>query len=488
MAKSSQAGVVPIAVAHGDGIGPEIMEATLHLLDAAGAKIAPTVIELGEKVFKRGIATAIAPGALEAITETGVLLKAPIATPQGGGYKSVNVTLRKSFGLFANVRPVRTFEPYVPSKYAKVDMVIVRENEEGLYAGIEYRQTRDTCHSIKFASRTGTEMIIHYAFAYARANGRKKVTCLVKDNIMKISDGLFHKVFDKIGAEIYPDIARDTMIVDIGMARVADTPEKFDVLVSENLYGDIVSDIATQVAGSVGFAGSSNIGHGCAMFEAVHGTAPDIAGKGVANPSGLINGAIIMLQHIGQADVATLMGNAWLRTIEQGSHTGDIAKDKTKALGTKAFVDAIVKNLGKKPEKLVPYAASGSGKFELPQPEKMTLSTRAKQQVGVDVFLDWRGSRDGVMALGKQIEQSLPGEVKLHMVSSRGLVFYPTAPAAAPVTDHFRCRFMAKNGVMNAATTRQVLSTLEMLGLAWITVECLYTYDGEAGYTSGAGE
>ncbi len=478
---------VRISVAKGDGIGPEIMEATLNILQAAGAKLEYDFIELGEQVFKRGIMNGIDPKAWESIRQSRLLFKAPITTPQGGGYKSVNVTMRKAFGQFANVRPVRTFDGFVPSKHKGVDMVIVRENEESLYAGIEYRQTRDTCHGLKLVSRTGTELIVRYAFEYARANGRKKVTCLIKDNIMKITDGLFHQVFDLIGTE-YPELVKESMIVDIGMARIADTPEKFDVIVTENLYGDIVSDIASQVAGSVGLAGSMNLGETCAMFEAVHGSAPDIAGKGVANPSGLINAAILMLYHIGQSEVAAKIGNALLYTLENGQHTVDIVVDKTKALSTQQFAQAVIGNLGEQPKTLKPFA-NGSGKaVKMPQAAHTTQSTRTKVLVGVDVFIDAAHAQANV--LGKVIHSASVPTLKLEVMSSRGLaMFDPKNPDKAPeteaVTDLWACRFMGENATN--ADIRQMLTNLEGLGIEWVKTENLYTFDGVAGFTGRHG-
>src|SRR5690606_24987824 len=213
--------------------------------------------------------------------------KAPITTPQGGGYKSLNVTTRKALGLYANVRPCVSYNPFIASKHPEMDVVIVRENEEDLYAGIEYRQTNDVYQCLKLISRPGSEKICRYAFEYARTNNRKKVTCFIKDNIMKLTDGIFHKVFDEVAAE-YPEIESDSLIVDIGSAFLADRPGTLDVIVTENLYGDIISDIAAQITGSVGLAGSANIGDDYAMFEAIHGSAPTIAGKNIANPSGLL--------------------------------------------------------------------------------------------------------------------------------------------------------------------------------------------------------
>ncbi len=308
-----------ITVAKGDGIGPEIMEATLKILAAAGAKLDIEEIEIGEKVYLNGNSSGIDASAWESLRRTRVFLKAPITTPQGGGYKSLNVTIRKVLGLYANVRPCISYHPFVQTKHPIMDVVIVRENEEDLYAGIEHQQTDDVIQCLKLISRPGTEKIIRYAFEYAKAYNRKKVTCFTKDNIMKMTDGLFHKVFNEVGLE-YPEIEKEHWIVDIGAAKLADTPEVFDVIVMPNLYGDILSDVAAQITGSVGLGGSANIGDGFAMFEAIHGSAPDIAGKNIANPSGLLLGALQMLVHIGQKEIAERIQNAWLKTLEDGMH------------------------------------------------------------------------------------------------------------------------------------------------------------------------
>src|SRR5216117_2162985 len=250
---------VPITVAYGDGIGPEIMEATLHVVKEAGAKLDIERIEIGEKVYLAGSSSGIEASSWDSLRSTKVFLKAPITTPQGGGFKSLNVTVRKTLGLFANVRPCVSYHPFVETKHPVMDVVIVRENEEDLYAGIEHRQTEQVMQCLKLISRPGSEKIVRYAFELARRQSRKKVTCFTKDNIMKMSDGLFHKVFDEIAAE-YPDIQNEHWIVDIGAAKLADTPEAFDVIVMPNLYGDVLSDLAAQIAGSVGLAGSANIG------------------------------------------------------------------------------------------------------------------------------------------------------------------------------------------------------------------------------------
>src|SRR4051812_184522 len=380
---------VPITVAHGDGIGPEIMDATLSIVKEAGAAIEIETIEIGEKVYLRGNSAGIDPSAWESLRRTKVFLKAPITTPQGGGFKSLNVTTRKMLGLYANVRPCVAYHPYVDTKHPKMDVVIVRENEEDVYGGIEHRLSSDVTQCLKLITRGGCERIVRYAFDYARRNNRKKVTCFTKDNIMKITDGLFHKVFDEIAAG-YPDITNEHWIVDIGAAKLADTPEAFDVVVMPNLYGDVLSDVAAQIAGSVGLAGSANIGANYAMFEAIHGSAPRRAGQNLANPSGLLLGGVLMLVHIDQTDIAESVHNAWLRTLEDGIHTYDIFTEgtSTQKVGTKQFAQAVVARLGKKPEKL--KAVSYKSAPNQDASSQASQRPRAQKQLaGVDVFVDW---------------------------------------------------------------------------------------------------
>ena len=325
-----------ITVAKGDGIGPEIMHATLEIILAAGAKIEIDEIEVGEKVYLAGNTAGIAVESWETIRNNKIFLKGPITTPQGGGYKSLNVTTRKFLGLYSNVRPCMSLHPFVSTKHPIMDIVIVRENEEDLYAGIEHQQTDEVVQCLKLISRPGCEKIVRYAFEYAKQQNRKKVTCFTKDNIMKQTDGLFHQVFDEIAKE-YPEIENEHWIIDIGAAKMADTPEIFDVIVMPNLYGYVLSDVAAQITGSVGLAGSANIGEECSMFEAIHGSAPRRAGQNVANPSGLLQGAIMMLNHIGQTEIAEKVQNAWLKTLEDGIHTYDILKRElvNKKLGQK---------------------------------------------------------------------------------------------------------------------------------------------------------
>ena len=480
--------LVPITIAHGDGIGPEIMDATLHILREAGAALEIETIEIGEKVYLAGNPAGIEPDAFASLRRTKVFLKAPITTPQGGGYKSLNVTVRKTFGLYANVRPCVSYHPFVETKHPIMDVVIVRENEEDVYGGIEYRQTNQVTQCLKLISRPGTEKIVRYAFEYARKNNRKKVTCFTKDNIMKITDGLFHKVFDEIAQE-YPDIENEHWIVDIGAAKFADTPQAFDVIVLPNLYGDVLSDVAAQIAGSVGLAGSANIGEHIAMFEAIHGSAPRRAGQDVANPSGLLLGAVMMLVHIGQGDVAARVHNAWLRTIEGGIHTYDIYDERAskEKVGTREFAAAVVRRLGQKPEtlKAIAYKASANEGAEAAFASRMARTSAAanKETVGVDVYLDWiAGSPED---LGRAMEKLNSDGVKLSAISNRGVKVYPGGHTETFCSDHWRCRFVSETagGAIKHAQIAALLARCAAAGFDFIKTENLCNFDGQPGYS-----
>jgi isocitrate dehydrogenase len=477
---------VVITVAHGDGIGPEIMAATLEILKGGGARIEPEVIEIGEKVYRRGIPTGIEPSAWESLRRTRVFLKAPITTPQGGGYKSLNVTTRKTLGLYANIRPCVAYSPFVETKHPKMDVVIVRENEEDLYAGIEYQQTAQVAQTLKLISRPGSEKIVRYAFEYARRNKRKKVTCFTKDNIMKLTDGLFHKVFDEISAG-YPDLETEHWIVDIGAAKLADTPEAFDVIVMPNLYGDILSDVAAQIAGSVGLAGSANIGDRCAMFEAIHGSAPRRAGQNLANPSGLLLGAVMMLVHIGQEDVAERVHNAWLATLEDGIHTYDVFKEgvSREKVGTKEFAQAVVGHMGLRPQELKPVSYAGARSKAVAASKSAAPAAPHKETVGVDVFLDWKeGSADD---LGRSLAPLAGEALKLGMISNRGIDVWPGGFPETFLSDHWRCRFLAdgKAATVSHAEIARLLDRIAGAGFDFIKIENLCTFDGQKAY-SGA--
>jgi len=476
---------VPITVAYGDGIGPEIMDATLRIMDAAGAQLAIERIEIGESIYAKGLDSGIEPQSWESLRRTKVFLKAPITTPQGGGFKSLNVTVRKTLGMYANVRPCASLEPFVATKHPKMDLVIVRENEEDVYGGIEHRQTAQVTQCLKLISRPGSERIIRYAFEYARVNKRKKVTCFTKDNIMKITDGLFHRIFDEIAKE-YPALENEHWIVDIGAAKLADTPEAFDVIVMPNLYGDVLSDVAAQITGSVGLAGSANIGDNCSMFEAIHGSAPRRAGQNLANPSGLLQGAIMMLVHIGQGKVAELVHNAWLTTIEEGIHTYDVFKEgiSKQKVGTKEFADAVIDRVGKKPKVLKP--------IEYRAESQMNLSIRSagtppiKDRVGVDIFIDKRDGNPDEIA-SKLVALGGNG-VTLTVISNRGTKVWPNGNPDTFWSDHWSCRFEKTGGDFSAAQMADLIEACESAGFDVIKTEGLFTFNGERGYSLAQGQ
>ena len=475
-----------ITVAKGDGIGPEIMDATLKIILAAGAQLEIDEIEIGEKVYLSGNTSGISSESWDVIRRNKIFLKAPITTPQGGGYKSLNVTTRKFLGLYANVRPCTSLHPFVSTKHPVMDMVIVRENEEDLYAGIEHQQTDEVIQCLKLISRPGCEKIVRYAFEYAKQQNRKKVTCFSKDNIMKQTDGLFHEVFNEIAKE-YPEIENEHWIVDIGAAKVADTPEDFDVIVMPNLYGDIISDIAAQITGSVGLAGSANIGEECSMFEAIHGSAPTIAGQNVANPSGLLQGAVMMLNHIGQTEVAEKIQNAWLKTLEDGIHTQDIYKESTskQKVGTKEFADAVIANLGQEPSQLKPVSYANNTVMNLPKYQRKPSAK--KELAGVDVFVHWSGTDPDELAdKMKSIESD---GIKLSMITNRGIKVWPDGFKETFCTDHWRCRFKpSENQKIQKEHVIKLLQNALHEIIDVVKTENLYDFDGKAGYSLGQGQ
>ena len=475
-----------ITIAKGDGIGPEIMDATIKIITAAGADISIDEIEVGEKVYLAGNLAGIAKESWDIIRRNKIFLKAPITTPQGGGYKSLNVTTRKFLGLYSNVRPCMSLHPFVKTKHPDMDIVIIRENEEDLYAGIEHQQTDEVVQCLKLISRPGCEKIVRYAFEYAKQYGRKKVTCFTKDNIMKQTDGLFHQVFDEIALE-YPGIENEHWIIDIGAAKMADTPEIFDVIVMPNLYGDILSDVAAQITGSVGLAGSANIGEQCAMFEAIHGSAPRRANQDLANPSGLLQGAIMMLNHIGQGTVAEKVQNAWLKTIEDGIHTYDIYKKgiSKQKVGTNAFAEAVINNLGQKPAVLKPVQFDKNAALVLPTYKRR--QPKNKELAGVDIFLHWGGSNpDELAAIINQLNSA---DAELTMITNRGIKVWPEGFEETFCTDHWRCRFKPVNG--NTFTKNHIIELLSKAiekNIDTIKTENLYSFDGKPGFSLGQGQ
>lgn len=474
----------PITVALGDGIGPDIMTAALSILEAGGAQIEPEYIEIGEKVYLRGISAGIEESSWASLRKTKVFYKAPITTPQGGGYKSLNVTVRKTLGQFANVRPCVSLHPFVKTNFPGMDVVIIRENEEDLYAGIEYKLSDDVYQSVKLISRPGSERIIRYAFEYARRNGRKKVTCMSKDNIMKMADGCFHGIFKEVAKE-YPEITADHMIIDIGTARIAARPTDYDVVVTLNLYGDIISDVAAEVTGSVGLAPSANIGEHVAMFEAIHGSAPTMSPDS-ANPSGVLLAGVMMLVHIGQADVASRVHNAWMKTLEDGIHTKDVFREgiSKEKVGTKAFAEAVIARMGQMPATLP--AANYKNVSGKATPDISPRITTNKKLVGVDFYVV---SLDTPDALAKKLQPLEADGLKLTLIDNRGVKVWPDGHKETFCTDAYRARFLTDN---DAATTNEavlaLINRINGVELVFSKIEMLNYFGSERGFTLGQGE
>jgi isocitrate dehydrogenase len=462
-----------IVISKGDGIGPEIMDVVLAVMQAAGADLLIHEIEVGEKVYLKGCKNGIEPKSWDLIYTSKAFLKAPITTPEGGGFRSLNVAIRTMLGLFANVRPAIAYAPFVPTLHPNMNLVIIRENEEDLYTGIEYRTTEESFHALKLMTYTGCERVIRYAFEYARANRRKKVTAFTKDNILKMTDGLFRTVFDAVGTE-FPDIQKEHWIVDIGAAKLADHPEQFDVLVLPNLYGDILSDVAAEIAGSVGLAGSANIGIRGSMFEAIHGSAPRRAGQNLANPSGLLLAAVMMLEHLGQQKIAVKIQNGWLKTIEEGIHTYDIynAQTSKQKVGTKEFGQAIIERLGATPTQLYP-AHLNIAKISLSTPSNKK-ETKPKTLVGADFFICGKNNPRAIL-------QNIQSTLVLTLIGNRGLICFPDGPEKAEVGDEWRARFLT------ASTTAKELLELHTklleAGLEVIGQQNLYLFDGKPGFS-----
>ena len=467
-----------ITVAKGDGIGPEIMEATLSIMEKAGASIEPEFVEIGEKVYNKGFLSGIEDKTWDSLYRNKIFLKAPITTPQGHGFKSLNVAVRRTLGLYANVRRCTSYYPYVQTKHKKFDLVIVRENEEDLYSGVEHRQTPQVYQCLKLFSENGCHRICQFAFEYALSQDRKKVTCLSKDNIMKMTDGLLHKCFET-QSEKYPSIESDHWIIDIGCAKLSDTPENFDVIVTSNLYGDILSDMVAQMSGSVAMGASCNLGEDFAMFEAIHGSAPRRANQNMANPSGLLLSAIELLAYIGQFQVAEKIKNAWLKTLEDGLHTYDLFKKDTsqKQLGTKEFAQAIIERLGEKPSSLSPAQYKKAEKiksYKIPPSKKIQ-----KDLVGVDFFFE-KDTSD-VEKLAQDLKKYETPSLKLTQIKCRGLDVWPGPPTALMKSDHWGARFISQT----PCSLEEILKLVQILQqnqFPFIKMEGLFLFDKEPGF------
>jgi len=468
----------------GDGIGPECVNATKMIIEATGAAIEWEERHAGASIFKKGLPSGVPPETIESLSKTRVALKGPLETPIGFGEKSANVTLRKLFETYANIRPVREM-PGVVTPYSGrgIDLVVVRENVEDLYAGVEYMDTPGVATALKLISQKGCEKIVRLAFEFARSAGRKKVHCATKSNIMKFTEGMLKRAFESISKE-YPEVESQHIIVDNCAHQLVKTPEQFDVLVMTNMNGDILSDLTSALVGGLGFAPSANLGSDVAIFEAVHGSAPKYAGKNVINPTAVLLSGVMLLRHLGEFEAAGKIENAVMVTLESGVRTRDI--DKNNPVSTTAFTDAIIKNLGKKSDK---WKVREYKPIQMPQVSLSPDYVKAKSRkvIGADIFVE---SPLGPDALGKDMEQISNGTaLALKIISNRGTKVYPSMGTITDCIDQYRCRFFARS-MDKELTDVDIAELSKRIGSKhrWVTIEKLQDFDGAPSFTKSQGE
>lgn len=434
-----------IAVAKGDGIGPEIMQAVISIFDAQKVSLEYEYVDMGKWVFDKGYSTGMTPEAQHTIETLGILFKGPMETPKGKGVKSVNVTARKTWNTYANKRVFQTLHG-VDTVFSKagipIDITVVRENIEDTYGGIEHMLTHDVALSRRFITRPGSLQVIRYAFEMARKKSTLRITCGHKANIMKITDGLFLECFYEVAKE-YPEIKADDVIVDDLCMKLVTRPDQFDVVVLTNLQGDIVSDLCAGLVGGLGFAPSANIGDHICIFEAVHGTAPDITGKNIANPTALLLSGLAMLRHLGLMENAAIIENALLYTLEEGTRTGDFGDRSKPALNTTEFAQAIISNFGKKPahgeKPMLPNKPVTPTTFRLEKnPLIMSKEMEEEVIVGVDIFIE---SSEQPTNVATKCLLHTTDLFKLVTISNRGTQVWPKGSVFTNLVNQYRCRF-----------------------------------------------
>jgi isocitrate dehydrogenase len=469
-----------ITILPGDGIGPEVVEAALAIIQATGVNVELERCEAGARAFQKGIVTGIPKETIESIERTHVVLKGPLETPIGYGGRSANVTLRTLFETYGNIRPVREL-PGVQTAFTgrNLDIVIVRENIEDLYAGIEYMQTPGVAESLKLISREGCEKIVRLAFAFAIAEGRKWVHCATKANIMKLTEGLLQHTFEEFAPQ-YPSIVSKHILIDNCAHQLAMRPEQFDVIVTTNMNGDILSDLTSGLTGGLGFAPSANIGNDVSIFEAVHGSAPDIAGKNKANPTALILSAAMMLRHIGEGKAASDVEQAVLVTLESGVRTSDMMGVQNPT-STTDFTTAVIANLGKH-SKLSP--PRDYKKVELPptNPGVNIVPSESRRVVGVDVYVESVLEPRELAASLDTLIATTP--LRLQMITNRGAMVYPSTDRRVSLVDHFRCRFVPRDASSDLGDA-VILALLQTFAgeHRWMHVEKLQEFDGEPAFS-----
>ena len=486
--------MIKIAVAKGDGIGPEIMDAVIHLFDAAQVPLSYDFIEMGKTYFLQGYNSGMTPAAKESIENNGILFKGPMETPKGKGMKSINVTARKTWSTYANRRHFLSLKG-VETVHSKagipIDITIVRENIEDTYGGIEHMNSNDVAVCRRFITRKGSEQVHRFAFEMARKEGFKKVTCGHKANIMKITDGLFLETFYEVAAA-YPEIEANDIIVDDLCMKLVAMPERFEVVVLPNLQGDIVSDLCAGLVGGLGFAPSSNIGDNICIFEAVHGTAPDIAGKNSANPTSLLLSGLMMLRHLGLGQKAAEIENALLYTLEQGVHTGDFGDRSIPASDTTAFTKAIIENLGKKPKQSEARIAGTETKIWV-KPTQPTIrpmmaspKTGDEKLVGCDLMIDSDKTPEEIADI---IERLLPDQFRLLNIANRGTQVWPSGSILTECVNHHGCRIIlhSKDAEVSSAAIWAMIGTISN-ELFITSMEMLRNFGEKQGYSLAQGQ
>lgn len=483
--RTNEQGLKRVTLIPGDGIGPEVTAAARRLIEAAGVTLAWEERLAGAKVFKAGNPTGVPEETIESLRQTRVALKGPLETPVGYGEKSANVTLRKLFETYGNVRPVREV-PGVKTPFSGrgVDLVVVRENVEDLYAGIEHLQTPGVAQCLKLMSKKGCEKVVRLAFEVAVSEGRSSVHCATKANIMKFTEGLMKRTFEEVAKE-YPGIKAHHLLVDNAAHQLVRAPEQFEVIVTSNMNGDILSDLTSGLIGGLGFAPGANLGADIAIFEAVHGTAPTIAGKDLANPTAEVLSAVMLLRHLDEHDAATRIENAVLTTWEQGLFTCDVKPDG--ALGTKAFTNAVITNLGKTPTAAKPARVVKPLRLPTVSPDRDFVKVKSRRLAGFDVFVE---SATDPESLGRAMDElCLSTPFKLKMISNRGTQVYPLTGTPTDCVDHWRCRFITRVETYQLKSEElwDLLSRIQK-HFAWMHIEKLQEFDGATGWTRAQGE
>ena len=474
-----------VTLIEGDGIGPEVVGSTCRVIDALGVGIEWESCLAGAKVFRAGDSSGVPQETIDSLKRNKVALKGPLETPVGYGEKSANVTLRKLFETYANTRPVREI-PGVETPFSgrNVDFVVVRENVEDLYAGIEYMQTPSVAECLKLITWKGCEKISRFAFELARAEGRKTVHCATKANIMKLTEGLLKKVFEHVASD-YPEIEAKHIIIDNCAHQLVIRPEEFDVIVTTNMNGDIISDLGSGLVGGLGIAPGANIGNEVTIFEAVHGSAPDIAGKNLVNPTAVLLSGVMMLRHMGEFEAAKTIEQSILYTLGvEKTVTGDLARGSA-SVGTKEFTDAVINNLGKETEF---WSNRKYNPMQLPKIKMDGTQPKSSRVVGADIYV-----QSGLPAaeLGKQMESlAANAPIRLKYISNRGVIVYPQVGGMSPDTvDHWRCRFIMRDEQANMKD-QDLCWLLDKVQqqFTWMHIEKLNEYDGAQAFTKAQGE